>query len=107
MSIKIKKELKMYLTIVFLPLFGSIASGFFGFFIGSQGAGLLTILCLGITFLLSCFAFYEVALSGSPCFIKIMPWFDSELFSFSFDLSLLFNNVCHILGFLKVDSAVS
>lgn len=73
----------MYLTLVFLPLFGSIAAGFFGFFIGSQGAGLITILCLGVTFFMSCFAFYEVALAGSPCFINVMPWFDSELFSFA------------------------
>lgn len=73
----------MYLTLVFLPLFGSIASGFFGFFIGAQGAGYITIFCLGVTFLLSCFAFYEVALSGSPCYIEVMPWFDSDLFSFS------------------------
>ena len=73
----------MYLTLVFLPLFGSIAAGFFGFFIGSQGAGFVTILCLGLTFLMSCFAFYEVAFAGSPCFLQVMPWFDSELFSFA------------------------
>lgn len=73
----------MYLTLVFLPLFGSIAAGFFGFFVGSQGAGFITIFCLGFTFLLSCCVFFEVALAGSPCFIQVMPWFDSELFSFA------------------------
>jgi NADH-ubiquinone oxidoreductase chain 5 len=73
----------MYLTLVFLPLFGSIAAGFFGFFVGSSGAGFLTITCLGLTFFLSCCVFYEVALAGSPCFIQVMPWFDSELFSFA------------------------
>jgi len=73
----------MYLTLVFLPLFGSIAAGFFGFFVGSSGAGFLTILCLGLTFFMSCFVFYEVALAGSPCFIQVMPWFESELFSFA------------------------
>ena len=73
----------MYLTLVFLPFFGSIAAGFFGFFVGAQGAGYLTILCLGLTFLMSCFVFYEVALAGSPCFLQVMPWFDSELFSFT------------------------
>lgn len=72
----------MYLTLVFLPLFGSIAAGFFGSFLGSFGSGILTILCLGLTFLLSCFAFYEIGLAGSPCYIKLMCWFDSELFSF-------------------------
>jgi NADH-ubiquinone oxidoreductase chain 5 len=73
----------MYLTLVFLPFFGSIVAGFFGFFVGAQGAGYITISCLGLTFLLSCFVFYEVALAGSPCFLQVMPWFDSELFSFN------------------------
>lgn len=73
----------MYLVLVFLPLFGSIAAGFFGFFIGSRGSGFLTIFCLGLSFFLSCFAFYEVALAGAPCYFQVMPWFDSELFSFA------------------------
>lgn len=73
----------MYLTLIFLPLFGSIAAGFFGFFLGASGAGFITILCLGLTLLLSCFAFYEVALLGSPCYFQLMPWFDSQLFCFT------------------------
>jgi proton-translocating NADH-quinone oxidoreductase chain L len=73
----------MYLTLIFLPLFGSIAAGFFGFFLGPFGAGFITILFLGLCLLLSFVVFYEVALAGSPCFIKLAPWFDSELFSFA------------------------
>jgi NADH-ubiquinone oxidoreductase chain 5 len=73
----------MYLTLIFLPFFGSIAAGFFGSFLGSFGAGFITILCLGLTLLLSFFVFYEVALAGSPCYIQILSWFDSELFSFA------------------------
>lgn len=73
----------MYLTLIFLPLFGSIAAGFFGFLLGASGAGFITILCLGLTLLLSCFAFYEVALLGSPCYFQLMPWFDSQLFCFA------------------------
>jgi NADH-ubiquinone oxidoreductase chain 5 len=73
----------MYLTLIFLPLFGSIAAGFFGFLLGASGAGFITILCLGLTLLLSCIAFYEVALLGSPCYFQLMPWFDSQLFCFA------------------------
>lgn len=73
----------MYLTLIFLPLFGSIAAGFFGFFLGPYGAGFITILFLGLCLFFSFVVFYEVALAGSPCFIKLAPWFDSELFSFN------------------------
>jgi NADH-quinone oxidoreductase subunit L len=73
----------MYLTLIFLPLLGSIAAGFFGFFLGPYGAGFITIFFLGVCLFLSFVVFYEVALAGSPCFIKLAPWFDSELFSFN------------------------
>ena len=79
----------MYLTLIFTPLFGSIIAGFFGFLLGPIGSGIVTISCLAFTFLISTIVFYEVALSGSPCYLKIIPWVDSELFStawgFQFD----------------------
>jgi len=70
----------MYLLIVFLPLLSSICSGFFGRFIGPLGSARITTSCIFITFLLSCFAFYEVGLSGSPCYITTLTWMDSEMF---------------------------
>jgi NADH:ubiquinone oxidoreductase subunit 5 (subunit L)/multisubunit Na+/H+ antiporter MnhA subunit len=60
----------MYLTIIFLPLIGSICAGFFGFLIGAQGAAAITIGCIFLCFSLSLFAFYEVALAGSPVYIE-------------------------------------
>ena len=30
---------------------------------------------------MSTIAFFEVALSGCPCYIKVAPWIDSELFN--------------------------
>ena len=73
----------MYLLIVLLPLLGSIAAGFFGRFLGFRGAALITTSCVLTSSLLSCIAFYEVALSGSPCYIKLAPWFFSEMFDAS------------------------
>jgi NADH-ubiquinone oxidoreductase chain 5 len=70
----------MYLNIVFLPLFGSLTAGLFGRFLGGRGAGIVTITCLVSSLLLSFFAFYEVGLSGSPCYIKLLTWIDSEMF---------------------------
>ena len=61
----------MYLLIISLPLIGTIIAGLFGNKIGAYGAKVITIFCIGLTFLLSCFAFYEVALSGSSCYIEL------------------------------------
>jgi NADH:ubiquinone oxidoreductase subunit 5 (subunit L)/multisubunit Na+/H+ antiporter MnhA subunit len=60
----------MYLLIIFLPLIGTIFSGLFGNKIGVTGAMLITITSITLSFILSCFAFYEVALLGSPCYIE-------------------------------------
>lgn len=71
----------MYLLIIALPLLGSIFAGFFGRFLGFRGAAVITIGCVSLSAILSMLAFYEVALSGSPCSIQLAPWFISELFS--------------------------
>jgi len=60
----------MYLLIIFLPLLGTLFSGLFGYKIGAYGATRITVLCITLTFFLSCFAFFEVALAGSPCYIE-------------------------------------
>jgi len=60
----------MYLLIIFLPLLGTFFSGLFGNKIGTFGATRITVYCMTATFLLSCFAFFEVALAGSPCYIE-------------------------------------
>ena len=73
----------MYLLIVLLPLLGSIAAGLFGRFLGFRGAAIITVSCVLASSFLSCIAFYEVALSGSPCYLKLAPWFFSEMFDAS------------------------
>jgi len=56
----------MYLSIIFLPLIGSIISGFFGRKVGVTGAQLITSLFVIITSILSIFAFFEVGFNNSP-----------------------------------------
>ena len=68
----------MYLTILILPLIGSILSGLFGRKIGVTGSHLITITCLLISSLLSSIAFFEVVLSDSPVYIFLSSWIDSE-----------------------------
>lgn len=70
----------MYLTLVFLPLIGAFTAGFFGRFLGNKGAQTVTITCTGLSSLLSFFAFYEVALCESSCYLTLFPWIESELF---------------------------
>lgn len=71
----------MYLNIVFLPLFGSILSGLFGRYIGPSGSGFISTLCVVSSLVFSVFAFYEVGFFSSPCYIKLLPWFDIEFFN--------------------------
>ena len=68
----------MYLTILALPMLGSIAAGFLGRKIGVTGAHIITCTLLVMSALLSIVAFYEVGLCGSPVSIYLTSWIDSE-----------------------------
>lgn len=71
----------MYLTILILPLIGSIFSGLFGKKIGVTGSHFVTITCLLLSSFLSAIAFYEVIICDSPVYINITSWVDSENFN--------------------------
>ena len=79
----------MYLTLIILPLLGSIVSGFFGRKIGVSGAQMITCSCIILTTILSIFAFIEVGLNNVPLSIKLFRWIDSEslfvIWGFNFD----------------------
>ena len=68
----------MYLTIIILPLLGSIISGFFGRKIGVTGSQLITCSLIIVTTLLSIIAFFEVGLNSVPVYLHIFNWIDSE-----------------------------
>ena len=55
----------------------------FGRFVGREGAKYITTSAIFITFLMSCTAFYEVALLGRPAYLDLAPWIQSGMFSFS------------------------
>jgi NADH-ubiquinone oxidoreductase chain 5 len=61
----------MYLSILVLPLLGSIVSGFFGKKIGVTGAHIITCSCLLLSAILASIAFYEVGICGSPVIINL------------------------------------
>ena len=76
----------MYLSIILLPLLGSIFSGFIGRKIGITGSQFITCTCLIISSLLMTIAFYEVGICGSPVHINLGSWVDSEIMSISWEL---------------------
>lgn len=73
----------MYLTLLFLPIFGSAVAGFLGRKIGVTGAHIITCSCLIISAFLAIVAFYEVGLCGSSVSINLISWIDSELMDIS------------------------
>jgi NADH-ubiquinone oxidoreductase chain 5 len=75
----------MYLSILILPLLGSIVSGFMGRKIGVTGAHLITCTCLILSSLLASVAFYEVGICGSPVSINLVSWVDSEFMFISWE----------------------
>jgi NADH-ubiquinone oxidoreductase chain 5 len=73
----------MYLSIIFLPLLGSIVSGLLGRKVGVSGSQIITCTSLIVSSLLITVAFYEVGLCSSPVAIDIISWLDIEILSIS------------------------
>ena len=91
----------MYLTILILPLIGSIISGVFGKKIGVTGSHIVTITCLLLSSFLSSIAFYEVIFCDSPVYICISSWVDSEIFNISWEFLFDSLSVCFVALLLK------
>lgn len=67
----------MYIAIVFLPLLGSIIAGLFGRIIGDRGSQIVTCTGLGLSAVLSVFAFQSVALEGHEITVPLLTWIQS------------------------------
>ena len=79
----------MYLSIIILPLLGSIVSGFFGRKIGVTGSRILSCVSVVTTTILAIISYLEVGFNNNPVSINLFSWLDSESFnmmwSFQFD----------------------
>jgi NADH-ubiquinone oxidoreductase chain 5 len=73
----------MYLSIIILPLLGSLVSGLLGRKVGSTGSQIITCTCLLLSSILMTIAFYEVGISGSPVEIEVFSWLNIELLNIS------------------------
>lgn len=77
----------MYLSIIMLPLLGSVASGFLGRKIGVTGSHIISCVCLSISSILIATAFYEVCLCNSPVYINLGSWIESELLTIAWEFN--------------------
>lgn len=107
----------MYLSIIILPLLGSIVAGFFGRKVGVRGAQIITCSCVIVTTILALLAFVEVGFNNIPVTINLFRWIDSEWFNiiwgFQFDALtvamlipvLIISSLVHIysIGYMSND----
>lgn len=93
----------MYLILIFLPLISSITVGMFGKKLGTDGSSFISVVSLFFTFISSLFCFYEVGLSNSFVFIKLLKWIDSDLLHA--DWGFLFDSLtvvmCCVITFIS------
>jgi len=68
----------MYLSIIILPLLGSIASGFFGRKTGVRGAQIITSLNVIITTFLAVLAFFKIGFDNLGVSINLFKWVENE-----------------------------
>jgi NADH-ubiquinone oxidoreductase chain 5 len=73
----------MYLSIIILPLLGSISSGLLGRKIGISGSKLISCISLILSSILITIAFYEVGICNSPVNINLLSWLDIEILNIS------------------------
>jgi len=96
----------MYLTLIILPLLGSIFSGFFGRKIGVTGSQLITCTCVVLTTILAITCFFEVGLNNLSVHIKLLRWIDSESLNVSWGFLFDSLTVSMLIPVLIVSSLV-
>ena len=96
----------MYLTLITLPLLGSIISGFFGRKVGVTGSHIITCTCVIITTLLSIISFFEVGINNIPVYINLFRWIDSESLNVSWGFIFDSLTVSMLIPVLIVSSLV-
>lgn len=85
----------MYITIILLPLLGSLISGFGGRLLGRYGASIFSTSCVIGSFFLSLLAFYEVGFCNTICHISLLSWIDAEILSVKW--GFLFDSVTVVM----------
>ena len=74
--------------IIFLPLLGSIISGFFGNYLGSRSSEILTSLFVSISSIFSFLIFYKVFNDGYANNLEILTWINSGSFNVNWSIKI-------------------
>ena len=85
----------MYISIIFLPLLGSLLVGFLGRFVGYKGSNIISLFFVGLSFLCSLFIFKEVSLSGNDVFVSLFNWI--SVGTLSLEWSLRFDVITSVM----------
>lgn len=96
----------MYLSIIILPLLGSIASGFFGRKVGVNGSQIITSLSVIITTMFAVITFFEVGFNNIPVSINLFRWIDSEWFDIIWGFQYDSLTVSMLIPVLMISSLV-
>jgi len=96
----------MYLSILILPLLGSLISGLMGRKVGVTGSHWITCTCLILASILATFSFYEVGICGSPVSIHLFSWLDSEFMTISWEFLFDQLTVAMFIPVLYISSVI-
>ena len=75
-------------ALIFLPLFGSILSGFFGRYIGDRNSEIITSLLVSISALLSFVIFKEVILNNYENNLVVINWINSGMLDVNWSIKI-------------------
>ncbi len=97
----------MYLSLIILPLLGSIVAGFFGRKIGVRGVQQITS-CLSVitTTILAILAFIETGFNNIPVSISLFRWVDSEWYNIKWGVQFDSLTVSMLIPVLIISSLV-
>lgn len=96
----------MYLSIIILPLLGSIVSGFFGRKVGVTGSRILGCLSIITTTILAITSFFEVGFNNNPVSINLFKWLDNESFNMVWNFQFDSLTVSMLIPVLIISSLV-
>jgi len=96
----------MYLSIIILPLLGSIVSGFFGRKVGVTGSRILGCLSIITTTILAIISFFEIGFNNNPVSINLFKWLDNESFNMVWNFQFDSLTVSMLIPVLIISSLV-
>jgi NADH-ubiquinone oxidoreductase chain 5 len=96
----------LYLTVLFLPLFSSLITGFLGRKIGTRGSHYISCASLLTTTILAIIIFFEAGFNNISTNIKLFRWIDIEQFSVFWNLNFDSLTISMLIPVLVVSSVV-